>query len=233
VKRVERLYAIVDLLRGSSTPRSAARLARQFEVSTRTIERDIQSLQTSGVPIYADHGVSGGYSILREHSLPPLNFSTAESSALLAGLGMLTSSPYGAAARRARAKLLAVMSREDAGGVQQMLSVAGVIEAYPEPPARIAVDLLSDAVVSRRVVRLTYASADGEQATEREVETMGLLRGGDSWMLVGWCRLRSGIRGFHINRITDLAITDEVLTPRDPALLEADLSRWHVRRLSE
>lgn len=78
MRRAERLYALVDLLRGSRRPWSAARLSEEFEVSKRTIERDIQSLQLAGVPIYADYGVSGGYSILREHSLPPLNLSVPE-----------------------------------------------------------------------------------------------------------------------------------------------------------
>ena len=100
MRRAERLYALVDLLRGSRRPLSAARLSEEFEVSKRTIERDIQSLQLAGVPIYADHGASGGYSILREHSLPPLNLTVPESLAVLAGLGLLENSPYGAAARR-------------------------------------------------------------------------------------------------------------------------------------
>jgi predicted DNA-binding transcriptional regulator YafY len=112
MRRSERLYALVDLLRGSRRPFSATRLSEEFEVSKRTIERDIQSLQLAGVPIYADYGVSGGYSILREHSLPPLNLTVPESLAVLAGLGLLETAPYGAAARRARAKVLAI-SRED------------------------------------------------------------------------------------------------------------------------
>jgi len=62
MRRAERMYALVDLLRGSRRPLSAARLSEEFGVSKRTIERDIQSLQLAGVPIYADHGVSGGYS---------------------------------------------------------------------------------------------------------------------------------------------------------------------------
>ena len=95
MRRAERLYALVDLLRGSRRPLSAARLSEEFEVSKRTIERDVQSLQLAGVPIYADHGASGGYSILREHSLPPLNLTVPESLAVLAGLGLLENSPYG------------------------------------------------------------------------------------------------------------------------------------------
>ena len=229
MKRAERLYALVDLLRGSRRPLSAARLSEEFEVSKRTIERDIQSLQLAGVPIYADHGVSGGYSILREHSLPPLNLTVPESLAVLAGLGLLENSPYGSAARRARAKVLAIGREDQLAPVEEALAAMFVIDA--KPPSEAAIALIPEAIAARRVIRLDYLSEGGESHTTRDVEAMGLLRGGDSWMFVGWCRLRQGIRGFHLDRIRHLEITAEVFPERDPAALEADLSRWRTRRL--
>lgn len=229
MRRAERLYALVDLLRGSRRPLSAARLSEQFEVSKRTIERDIQSLQLAGVPIYADHGVAGGYSILREHSLPPLNLTVPESLAVLAGLGLLETSPYGAAARRARAKILAISREDQLAPVDGALASMFIIDAQPSSEA--AISLIPEAIAARRVVRLDYTSEDGQTHTNRDVEAMGLLRGGDSWMFLGWCRLREGIRGFHLDRIRHLDMTAEVFPERDPAVLDADLSRWRTRRL--
>ena len=223
------MYALVDLLRGSRRPWSAARLSEEFEVSKRTIERDIQSLQLAGVPIYADHGVSGGYSILREHSLPPLNLTVSESLAVLAGLGLLETSPYGAAARRARAKVLAVSREDQLAPIDGALASMFVIDSPPSSEAAVA--LIPEAIAARRVVRLTYAAKDGETDTTRDVEALGLLRGGAAWLFVGWCRLREGIRGFQLDRIRQLEITDEVFPERDSAVLEADLSRWSTRRL--
>ncbi|GAB3250203.1 helix-turn-helix transcriptional regulator [Kineosporia babensis] len=237
MKRAERQYALVDLLRGARRPWSAARLAGEFEVSTRTIERDIKSLQLSGVPIYADHGVAGGYSILREYSLPPLNLSAAESLAVLAGLALLESSPYQGAARRAHAKIAAVMNEEHRAPVQKMLGMMQVIDAVAATDDVVPLGMLSDVIAARRVVRLTYLGEDANggpdpaTSTERDVETMGLVRAGDTWLLAGWCRLRDAIRGFRIERITRLEILDEVPPLRDPALLEADLARWPTRRL--
>jgi len=198
-------------------------------VSKRTIERDIQSLQQAGVPIYADHGASGGYSILREHSLPPLNLTVPESLAVLAGLGLLETSPYGAAARRARAKILAISREDQLAPVDEALASIFVIDAAS--PSEAAVSLIPEAIAARRVVRLDYASEDGDTHTSRDVEAMGLLRGGDAWMFVGWCRLREGIRGFQLARIRHLELTAEVFPERDPAVLQADLSRWRTRRL--
>ncbi|MFE7225665.1 helix-turn-helix transcriptional regulator [Nocardioides sp. NPDC057577] len=233
MKRAERQYALVDLLRGARRPWSAARLATEFEVSSRTIERDISSLQLAGVPIYADHGAKGGYLILREYSLPPLNLSAAESLAVLAGLGVLESSPYQGAARRARAKITAVMAEEHRDSVAEMLGMIQVIEPGAPTDGSVPLGMLSDVVTARRVVRLTYRgeSPDHPVTTVRDVETMGLLRADDTWLLVGWCRLRAAIRGFRIGRIARLEILDEIPPVRDPALLEADLARWPTRRL--
>ena len=223
------MYALVDVLRAARRPLSAARLSEEFEVSKRTIERDVQSLQLAGVPIYADHGVSGGYSILREHSLPPLNLTVPESLAVLAGLGLLETSPYGAAARRARAKVLAISREDQLAPVDEALASMFVIDS--PSPSEAAISLIPEAIAARRVLRLEYTAADGETHTTRDVEAMGLLRGGDSWMFVGWCRLRQGIRGFHLDRIRHLEMTGEVFPERDPAVLDADLSRWRTRRL--
>ncbi|MEV4343935.1 WYL domain-containing protein [Actinoplanes sp. NPDC049596] len=230
MKRAERQYALVDLLRGARRPWSAARLAAEFEVSARTIERDIASLQQAGVPIYADHGAAGGYSILREYSLPPLNLSAAESLAVLAGLALLDSSPYQGAARRAHAKIAAVMAEEHRAPVQETLGRMQVIDAVAATDDVVPLGMLSDVVAARRVVRLTYL---GETtSTVRDVETMGLLRAGDAWLLTGWCRLRAAIRGFRIERITHLEILSETPPHRDPALLKADLARWPTRHLA-
>ncbi len=234
MKRAERQYALVDLLRGASRPWSAARLATEFGVSPRTIERDIASLQVVGVPIYADHGVHGGYSILSDYSLPPLNLSATESLAVLAGLALLESSPYQAAARRARAKISSVMLERHREPVNTMLGKMRVVDAVAPLDGSVPIGMLSDAITSRRVVRIDYLAADRTAgiSTVRDVEAMELLRAGDSWLLAGWCRLRDAIRGFHVERISRLEILDEVFTPRDPALLEADLARWPTRRLA-
>lgn len=238
MKRAERQYALVDVLRAAQRPWSAARLARNFEVSRRTIERDIAALQLAGVPIYADLGASGGYSILREYSLPPLNLSAGESLAVLAGLGLLESSPYQAAAMRASAKIQAVMREEHRDVVREALGMIRVIDAVaPTNTTTVPLGLLSDVIAARRVVRLTYLGEDADGGpdpstrTIRDVETMGLLRAGDSWLLAGWCRLRDAIRGFRIERITDLEILDDVPVPRDPGVWDDDLARWPTRRL--
>jgi len=154
------------------------------------------------VPICADRGAAGGCSVLREHSLPPLDLTAAESLAVLAGLALLESSPYQAAARRAQAKIAAVVDEAHRVPVQELLGRMRVVDAVPTPDGAVPLAALSDVIASRRVVRLTHLGDDG-CSTVRDVETTGLLRAGDAWVLAGWCRSR-----------------------------RADLARWPTRSLS-
>ncbi|MBF4588457.1 WYL domain-containing protein, partial [Curtobacterium sp. VKM Ac-2887] len=164
-----------------------------------------------------------------DYSLPPLNLSAAESLAMLAGLALLESSPYQGAARRARAKIAAIMNEDHREPVQEVLGTIHVNEAAAETHDAVSLGILSDVIAAKRVVRLSYTgeaedgSPDHTTSTVRDVETMGLLRAGDAWLLTGWCRLRHAIRGFRISRITHLEILDEVPPDRDPTLLRADL----------
>src|SRR6266508_2927742 len=101
VNRTDRLYAIVEVLRATAPRARAARdLAERYEVSVRTIERDISSLQQSGVPIWATPGPGGGYSVDPSMSLPPLNFSADEATAIALALAASGPIPFGDAARK-------------------------------------------------------------------------------------------------------------------------------------
>jgi predicted DNA-binding transcriptional regulator YafY len=111
MNRTDRLYALVEELRAvAPRPRSARRLAEHYEVSTRTIERDILALQESGVPIYAETGRRGGYAIDKTLTLPPLNFTAAEMVAIAVSLAREENTPFAAATRSALRKVLATAS---------------------------------------------------------------------------------------------------------------------------
>lgn len=108
VNRTDRLYALVEELRAvAPRPRSAQHLARKYEVSTRTIERDILALQSCGVPIYAETGRLGGYVIEKAFTLPPVNFTAAEMVAIAVSLAQGEGTPFAFAARSALRKVLA------------------------------------------------------------------------------------------------------------------------------
>ena len=109
MNRTDRLYALVEELRAvAPRPRSAQQLARKYEVSTRTIERDILALQDASVPIYAQAGRHGGYVIDKTFTLPPVNFTAAEMVAIAVSLAGAEGTPFAFASRSALRKVLAV-----------------------------------------------------------------------------------------------------------------------------
>ncbi|MEU8190600.1 helix-turn-helix transcriptional regulator, partial [Micromonospora carbonacea] len=115
MNRTDRLYALVEELRAvSPRPRSARWLAGRFEVSSRTIERDIAALQQAGVPIWAEPGRTGGYVVDRAHTLPPVNLTAVEAVAMAVALHRLDGGPFAEAGATALRKLLAVLPPADA-----------------------------------------------------------------------------------------------------------------------
>lgn len=130
MNRTDRLYALVEELRAvAPRPRSARQLAERYEVSTRTIERDILALQESGVPIYAEAGRSGGYAIDKSLTLPPLNFSAAEMVAIAVSLAREEHTPFAAATRSALRKVLATASAAQTAEAGELLDRVRLIGA--------------------------------------------------------------------------------------------------------
>jgi len=128
VNRTDRLYALVEELRAVSPRcRSARELAARFEVSTRTIERDISALQQAGVPIYAEPGRRGGYVLDATMTLPPVNFTPAEAVAIALALTLAEDRPFAVHARTALRKLVAAMPRPDGERARDLAARVGYV----------------------------------------------------------------------------------------------------------
>lgn len=219
MNRTDRLYAIVEELRAAAPAyRSTTWLAERFEVSTRTVERDLSALQQSGVPIYAMAGRTGGYTIDRMHSLPPLNFTAAEVAAVATALASTSSTPFGQAGRSALQKILAVLREVDARGAHDL---AQRVRIFDNGQRQRAPAVVEHAIVQRRVVRLDYVDKT-DTLTVRVVEPVAVLGVHPNWYLWAWCRLREAPRSFRLDRIRGAQMTDEVAPDRglDPATMQ-------------
>jgi predicted DNA-binding transcriptional regulator YafY len=140
MNRTDRLYALVEELRAvAPRPRSARQLAERYEVSTRTIERDILALQESGVPIYAETGRRGGYAIDKALTLPPLNFTAAEMVAIAVSLAREENTPFARATRSALRKVLATASAAQTAEAGELMDRVRLIGAA-RPGARQAAE---------------------------------------------------------------------------------------------
>jgi predicted DNA-binding transcriptional regulator YafY len=231
MNRTDRLYALVEELRASAPrARSAQRLAERFEVGVRTIQRDVLALQEAGVPIWASPGPGGGYTIDPGHTLPPLNFTPSEAAAIALAMACSGPMPFDGAARTALHKVVAAMSASGRSGAAELLARIRLLHARPEPSAAPVRRAVEQALVQRRVLCLDYRDKHGQPTRARRVAPLGLVGAERDWYLVGWCRLREGVRAFRLDRISMVEVTREPLPAGLPAAGEdgcLPARSWH------
>jgi predicted DNA-binding transcriptional regulator YafY len=214
MNRTDRLYGLVEDLRAAApTRRSARQLAERYEVSVRTIERDISALQQVGVPIYADTGRRGGYAIDPSRTLPPLNFTPAEAVAVSVALRGANGSPFARAASSALRKIMAAMPPQEASAARELAGRVGFLHPAVDTPVPL---IIENALAARHVLRLHYADKNGA-LTERDVEPVMFMASPEAWYLVAWCRLREELRVFRLERILAGEDTGEPVPAREPA----------------
>jgi predicted DNA-binding transcriptional regulator YafY len=222
MRRADRLFRIVQLLR-SGRLQTARNLAEKLQVSHRTIYRDVQDLQLSGVPITGEAGV--GYTLRRDFDIPPLMFDREEIAALVLGARMVEAwggTELTAAANRALRKIEAVLPPNLRENVDDVLLYAPGFRAPAE--VRRKLDLLHAAAQQRRVVLVAYAREDG-QPSVRRLRPLALYFWGGVWTLAAWCELRNDFRSFRVDRIQHAERLEETFTPRAGQTLADYLQR--------
>ena len=219
MNRTDRLYALVEELRARA-PRTmrAAELARRFDVSTRTIERDLLALQEAGVPIWAQPGPGGGYGLNVDATLPPLNLTPDEAVALATALAAMPAMPFAPAGRSALAKLAAVMAPTPKAAAARLAERIRVVPVDAVPGDTVST-AIQRALLDPVALTLTYRDQEGRETT-RTVEPAGLIGTHRGWYLVAWCRLRQAPRTFRLDRILQVTATGEAISlPALDALL--------------
>ena len=224
MRRADRLFRIVQLLR-SGRLLTARHLAEKLQVSHRTIYRDVQDLQLSGVPITGEAGV--GYTLRRDFDIPPLMFDREEITALVLGARMVQA--WGGmqlteAANRALRKIEAVLPTDLRERIDEVLLYAPGFRVSAELRSRL--DTLHSAAQERRIVLIAYAREDGQQSVRR-VHPLALYFWGGAWTLAAWCELRNDFRSFRVDRMEHLENLDELFIPKSGQML-SDFLR-HVR----
>ena len=217
MNRTDRLVAMVMHLQGRRLVR-AEDMAAHFEVSVRTIYRDIAALGEAGVPITGEAGV--GYSLVRSYHLPPVMLTADEAAALFVGAEMVrqfTDASLSEPMNAALDKLRAVLPRDRQDHVER-LARQTVIVGRPrrneaDPSAQPWLLAVQRGVAQRRVLRLDYRGRERAETT-RDVEPLGVVCYGGAWYLVAWCRLRRDVRHFRVDRIRALTMLDEQFPAR-------------------
>lgn len=189
-----RLLQILFILleQGSVT---APELARKFEVSARTIYRDVDALSAAGIPVYAVRGKGGGIFLRENYVLDKNLFSDEEQKELLAALQNFNLTD-GALTSPLTAKVKALFKKDSVDWLEIDFSDwTGLRDQL--------FDQLRQAILSQTVIRISYLSTKG-QATERELEPLKLVFRDKAWYLYAFCQLRQAHRLFKISRIQEL-----------------------------
>ncbi len=199
--QINRLFEIIYLLLDKKNL-TAKDLAEHFEVSTRTIYRDVETLSSAGIPIYMSKGKGGGINLLPDYVLNKAVITEKEREEILSSLhaiGEVTLEETNTALD----KLSALFGETSTDWVEVDFNLWSDGKKEAELYRNI-----KNAILRRHIVMFSYASAKGERMT-RTVEPMKLIFKGMAWYLYGYCRFRQDYRYFKLKRIRDFVITED------------------------
>ena len=203
--QINRLLEIVYVLLRQKTV-TAKDLAARFNVSQRTIYRDVDTLSLAGIPIYTEKGKGGGISLLPEFVLSKSILSEQEQNEILSALHGL-SNVKTAETHQVLQKLSSVFNKSAANWLEVDFSDWGYQNGH-------FFGSFKTAILERRIAEFDYYSTYGDK-TRRRIEPMQLWFKSKSWYIKGFCLLRQDVRLFKLTRIKDLTVTDEFFAERN------------------
>ncbi|PKD17206.1 DNA-binding protein [Salegentibacter salinarum] len=220
LKRFDRIVAILIQLQSKRIVK-AQELADRFEVSLRTIYRDIRTLEASGVPIYSEAGV--GYSIVDGYRLPPVMFTSKEAQSFVAAEKLMqkfTDKTLGSHYESAMFKLKSVLrgsEKDMVSAIESKVFINPSEELFNENVPD-ALEILFESIAEKHQVFLLYHSQDSEIPTERKIEPVGIFHENRHWYVTGFCHLRKDYRLFRTDRIQKITRTETLFQQEHPPL---------------
>ncbi|EGO65661.1 helix-turn-helix transcriptional regulator [Acetonema longum] len=205
--QINRLFEIIYILLSKRTITARA-LAERFEVSVRTIYRDIDILSSAGIPIYASQGKGGGISLLEDYVLDKSVLSEREQNEILYALQSLsiTQAPE---TDMVLAKLSTLFNKKRINWIEVDFSPWG-----SEKKRACQFTMIKEAILSRRIIEFNYFSSSGEKSI-RKVEPQKLVFKVNAWYLQAFCLTRNTYRTFKITRMSDILMTPAPFSKRN------------------
>lgn len=219
-KRFDRIVAILIQLQSKKIVK-AQELANRFEVSLRTIYRDIRTLEASGVPIYSEAGV--GYALMDGYRLPPVMFTREEASSFIAAEKLMhkfTDTTLGNHYTSAMYKLKSLLRSDDKDWVSSIESSVLMQSSEKlfndKSPNTLAI--LFESIAEKTQVILSYEAIQSDGITVRNIEPVGVFHDNNNWYMVGYCHLRSDYRHFRADRVHGIEKTETPFSIEHDAL---------------
>lgn len=212
--KVDRLVSIIMILLDKERI-GAQELADRFEVSPRTIYRDIDAINMAGIPIRSTSGVGGGFEIMQGYKLDKKVFSTSDLSAILMGLSSLSNMVRGDELVNALAKIKSFIPADRMKEIE--LKVDQIwIDLSPwmgNSSIQPYLEIIRSALQENKLLSFGYIAHHGKK-TRRTAEPCQLVLKGSHWYLYGYCHERDDHRLFRLSRMSDLQMMEETFTPR-------------------
>lgn len=213
--KVDRLVSIIMILLDKKRV-GAQELADMFEVSPRTIYRDIDAINMAGIPVRSTAGVGGGFEIMQEYKIDKKVFSADDLSALLMGLSSLSGMIRGDELVHALAKVRSFIPADRAKEIELKVSQI-CIDLRPwtgNSNIQPYLEIIKSALRENRLLDFEYIAHHGNK-TARTVEPYQLVLKGNHWYLQGYCRKRNDFRLFRLSRMSNLQMKEGIFVPRD------------------
>lgn len=211
--KLERIVAIIMLLL-QHRKISATRLAEMFEVTPRTIYRDIDTINAAGIPIITFPGVNGGVGIMEEYKIEKRLFTISDITSLLIGLGSIPLS--GEDILNTIAKIKGLVPKEQMRDIE-LKSNKITIDYTPWHGSKTLppnIEEIKTALDGNHLLSFQYSDHSGKE-TARKIEPYRLLLKHSTWYLQGYCTLRQDFRTFRLSRMSSLRVLDEAFVPRE------------------
>lgn len=213
--KVDRLVSIIMILLDKKRI-GAQELADMFEVSLRTIYRDIDAINMAGIPVRGAPGVGGGFEIMEGYKIDKKVFSAAELSALLMGLSSLSNMVRGDELVHALAKVKSFIPVDRAREIELKVNQI-CIDLSPwmgKSDIQPYLEKIKAAMQERKLLSFEYIAHHGHK-TARSVEPYQLVLKSSHWYLQGYCHEKKDFRLFRLSRMSNLQMQEEIFTPRD------------------
>jgi predicted DNA-binding transcriptional regulator YafY len=220
MNRIDRVSAILIQLQSRRVVK-ASDIAKRFNISLRTVYRDVKTLEEAGIPLIGEAGV--GYSIMDGYRLPPVMFTREEATAFLTAekfVEKLTDASTMANHKSAMYKIKAILKSAEKDMLEDM---DGNIEVFKNLnqthlPDNDYIQTILNGIAQKNVLSVEYFAHHSQENTKRDIEPVGIFYQDNYWHLIAYCRLRNDYRDFRIDRIGSLKVTDEFFTSRHPTL---------------
>lgn len=225
MNRLTRITAILIQLQSKKIV-TAKEIAERFEISLRTVYRDIKTLQDAGIPIGSENGL--GYFIVNGYSLPPIMITEEEANALIISEKLILNQGDKSLIKDFNSLLLKIKSTLKNFEKENISKLENRIEPSTKIDKNKSnwLSKIQKSITNANVIQIEYFSIYKEESTKRNIEPLAIYFTENAWVLVAFCRLRNEEREFRLDRILKLTFTSETFEYQQSFTLKQFLEKF-------